>query len=175
MNSEAPLFFRASASCSKLLNDKNYIQYSEQFLGNSVFQGKRRCSKILDSKKYIQYGEKFQGNSVFRSSASCYQRWSNSGFLLSDPILFLKNLRLPWKQSFPEFTVLNVDFLYSGFLRNLRLPWKTELPWNFSLCWNIDCPENRVCPEIFQARGGCRPPRLVRLWPQYRRISSKCV
>jgi len=91
VNSEAPLFFRASASCSKLLNDKNYIQYSEQFLGNSVFQGKRRCSKILDSKKYIQYGEKFQGNSVFRSSASCYQRWSNSGFLLSDPILFLKN------------------------------------------------------------------------------------
>jgi len=22
------------------------------------------------------------------------------------------------------------------------------------------CPENRVCPEIFQARGGGRPPRL---------------
>jgi len=38
-----------------------YNQYSEKFLGNSVFQGKRSYSKILNSKKYIQYSEKFQG------------------------------------------------------------------------------------------------------------------
>ena len=41
-------------SCSKILNGKKYIQYSEKFQGN------------------IQYSEKFQGDSVFfRASASC--------------------------------------------------------------------------------------------------------
>jgi len=39
-NIRANSFFRASASCSKILNDKKYIQYSEKFKGNSVFQGK---------------------------------------------------------------------------------------------------------------------------------------
>ena len=66
MNSEVPLFFRVSASCSKILNDKKYVQYSEQFLGNSVFQGKRKLLKILNSKKYIQHGENFQGKLCFQ-------------------------------------------------------------------------------------------------------------
>jgi len=48
------------------MNDEKYIQYSEKFLWNSVFQGKRRCSKILNSKKYIQYSEKFQGKLCFQ-------------------------------------------------------------------------------------------------------------
>jgi len=33
--------FRASASCSKILNAKKIFKYSEKFQGNSVFQGKR--------------------------------------------------------------------------------------------------------------------------------------
>jgi len=41
----ATLFFRASASCSKILNGKKYIQYSENFQGNSVLQGKRELLK----------------------------------------------------------------------------------------------------------------------------------
>ena len=69
----------------------------------------------------------------------------------------------------PEFTVLNVDFLYSGFLSNLRLPWKTELPWNFSLSWNIfhysgflsnlRLPWKQSLPWNFSSPGGGRPPR----------------
>jgi len=45
-NSMATLFFRASASCSKILNDKKiHIQYSEKFQGNSIFQGNRKLFK----------------------------------------------------------------------------------------------------------------------------------
>jgi len=42
----ATLFFRASASCSKILNDKKYIQYSEKFLGNSVFRASGVAQKF---------------------------------------------------------------------------------------------------------------------------------
>jgi len=94
-NSRAPLFFRASAGYSKLLNNKKYlfntvknirapsvfqgkdkllknyeckgcIPYSEEFLGNSVFQGKRKLIKSPECITYIQYSEKFQGSSVFQ-------------------------------------------------------------------------------------------------------------
>jgi len=44
-NSRATLFFRANASCSKNPECKKYIQYSEKFQGNSVFQGKRELLK----------------------------------------------------------------------------------------------------------------------------------
>jgi len=46
--------FEASASCSKILNDKHivqnleckrYIQYSERFRANSVFQGKGKVAQ----------------------------------------------------------------------------------------------------------------------------------
>jgi len=47
MISEQTLFFRASASCSKNLNDKKYIQYRGYFTVNSVFQ---------DNVKKFQYG-----------------------------------------------------------------------------------------------------------------------
>jgi len=69
-NSRATLFFRASASCSKLLNDKKYI-FSTVNSGwlPSVFQDKRKLLKNSENKKYIQYSEKSQGNSVFRASA----------------------------------------------------------------------------------------------------------
>jgi len=60
----------------------------------------------------------------------------------------------------PEFTVLIIYFLYSGFLSNLRFRWKTGLPWNFLLYWNIiyhsgflsncACPEKQRFPEMFR-------------------------
>jgi len=34
------LFFKAIESCSKILNDKKYIQYSEKFHGKLSFSGK---------------------------------------------------------------------------------------------------------------------------------------
>jgi len=37
--------FRASNSCSKILDDKKIFQCSEKFHGNSVFQGKRKLLK----------------------------------------------------------------------------------------------------------------------------------
>jgi len=94
--------FRASASCSKTLNDKKIFQYSEKFNDNSVFQGKRKllknpeCKKYIFStvnsrhplffranakllknpkrKKYIQDIEKIQGNSVFSGQALVAQK-----------------------------------------------------------------------------------------------------
>jgi len=56
---------RASTSCSKILNSKKYIQYCE-FRAPSVFQGKHKLLKTPECKKYIQYSEKFLGNSVFQ-------------------------------------------------------------------------------------------------------------
>jgi len=66
-NIRATLFFRASA-CKLLKNSecKNYIPYSEKFLGNSVFQGKRKLLKTPECIMYNQYCEKYQGNSVFQ-------------------------------------------------------------------------------------------------------------
>jgi len=48
---------------------KKYIQYSEKFQGNSVFQGKRKLLKNPECKKYIQYSEKFQGTLCFSGQA----------------------------------------------------------------------------------------------------------
>jgi len=42
-NSRATLFFQGKHELLKNPECKKYIQYSEKFLGNSVFQGKRRC------------------------------------------------------------------------------------------------------------------------------------
>ena len=44
-NFRAAVFFRASASCSKILNGKKYIQYSEKFQGELFFQGNRKLFK----------------------------------------------------------------------------------------------------------------------------------
>ena len=101
MNSGQTLFFRASASCSKILNDKKYFNRPtvKNLRANSVFQGKRRLVKILNDnkyifnavnsghivfqgkrkllknlvngKKYIQNSENFQDKLFFRASASC--------------------------------------------------------------------------------------------------------
>ena len=42
------------------------FKYSEKYQGNSVFQGSASCSKILNVKKYIQYSENFQGKLCFQ-------------------------------------------------------------------------------------------------------------
>jgi len=46
----------------------------KHFRANSVFQGKRKsCSKILNGKKYIQYSETFQGKLFFSRQAQVAQ------------------------------------------------------------------------------------------------------
>ena len=58
----ATSIFQGKRKLLKTPECKKYIQYSEKFQGNSVFQGKR---KKPECKKYIHYSENFQGNSVF--------------------------------------------------------------------------------------------------------------
>jgi len=58
--------FRASASCSKILNAKSILNTVKNFRANFAFHGKRKsCSKILNGKKYIQYSENFEGKLYF--------------------------------------------------------------------------------------------------------------
>ena len=78
-NSRATVF-RASASCSKILNVKsifNTVNLEQLCLSGQV----RSCSKLLISKKYIQYSEQFQGNSVFSGQAQVTQKsWTVKNF-----------------------------------------------------------------------------------------------
>ena len=56
------------------------FQYSENFQGNSGFQGKCKLLKNPECKRYIQYGGKFQGNSVFSGQAQVAQKsWYSLG------------------------------------------------------------------------------------------------
>jgi len=52
VNSGHTLFFRASASCSKILKYKKYFNAVKIFGANSVFHGKWKLLKILNNKKY---------------------------------------------------------------------------------------------------------------------------
>jgi len=61
-NFRANSVFRASASCSKFLNDKKYFNPVKNFRANSVFRTSASCSKFLN----IQNSENFQGNPVFQ-------------------------------------------------------------------------------------------------------------
>jgi len=61
--------FRASASCSKILNDKKYI-FNTVNSGQTLFSGQgQSCSKILNDKKYFNTGKNFR-ETFFRASAS---------------------------------------------------------------------------------------------------------
>jgi len=59
------LFFRASASCSKILKDKKYYNAVKIVRVNSVFQGKRKLFEILNNKKYI-FNTVNSGHTVFQ-------------------------------------------------------------------------------------------------------------
>jgi len=72
---QATLFFRASASCSKLLNDKKiHIQCSENFRANSVFQSKRKLLKNPSMIKYIAIQWKIPGQLCFPGQAQVAQK-----------------------------------------------------------------------------------------------------
>jgi len=69
-NFRANSVFRASANCSKILNDKKYIQYRE-FRANAVLRARASCSKTLNDKKYIFNTVNSRHTLFFRASASC--------------------------------------------------------------------------------------------------------
>jgi len=60
------LIFKASASCSKILNDKKYIFNAVNSGHTLFFSASASCSKLLNGKKYIQYSGKFHGKLVFQ-------------------------------------------------------------------------------------------------------------
>jgi len=66
----ATLIFRASVSCSKVLNDKKYI-LSTMNQEHTVFQGKSRLLKNPEWKNIFNTVENFRANSVFRASVNC--------------------------------------------------------------------------------------------------------
>jgi len=76
-NFRANSVFKASASCSKILNNQKYI-FSTVNSRHPLFFRARASCKTPECKKHIQYSEKFQSSSVFqaelkffRASASC--------------------------------------------------------------------------------------------------------
>jgi len=71
---QGTLFFRANASCSKILNVKIKLDTVKNFRAHSVFQGKRKLLKNPECKKYIQYSEKFQGTLYFLGQAQVAQK-----------------------------------------------------------------------------------------------------
>ena len=74
------LCFQGKRKLLKNPECKKYIQYSE-FMATLFFRASASCSKILNGKKYIQCSEKFQGNSVFSGQAQVAQKsWAVKRF-----------------------------------------------------------------------------------------------
>jgi len=67
-NSRATVFFRASASCSKILKDKMYIQYSE-FRATVFFRASASCSKLLNVKSIFNTVKNSRATLFFRAKA----------------------------------------------------------------------------------------------------------
>jgi len=66
-----PLLFRASASCSKLLNVKSIFNTVKNFREILFFRASASCSKILNDKKYFNTVKNSRETLPFRASASC--------------------------------------------------------------------------------------------------------
>jgi len=81
------LFFRASTSCSKILNDEKYIQHSETFQGTLCFSGQAQsCSKILWMIKIYSMQWNVSGQTLFSGQAQVSQKsWK------------IKNISIHWK------------------------------------------------------------------------------
>ena len=88
----ATLFFRESESCSKILNDKMYIQYSE-IRATLFFRARASCSKILNDKKYIFNTVKnCRATLFFRASASWSKILNDKKYIFNTVIVFRATL-----------------------------------------------------------------------------------
>jgi len=52
--------FRASANCSKILNDKKYFNTMKNFRATLFFRASASCSKFLNDKKYFNTAKNFR-------------------------------------------------------------------------------------------------------------------
>ena len=66
-----PLFFRASAICSKIQNVKSILHTAKNFWATLFFKASARYSKLLNNKKYIFNTVNSGRPLFFTSSASC--------------------------------------------------------------------------------------------------------
>jgi len=68
------LFFRANASCSKILNVKSIFNTVKNFRSNLFFKASASCSKILNDKNYIVNTVKnFMENFVFQGKCQLFK------------------------------------------------------------------------------------------------------
>jgi len=67
------VFFRASACCSKILNDKTYI-FNTVNSGQTLLSGQAQVAQKSWMIKIFQYSETFQGNSYFSGQAQVAQK-----------------------------------------------------------------------------------------------------
>ena len=70
----ATLFLRASASCSKILNDKSIFSAVKIFRATLFFRASASCWKILNDKIYIQCSENFQATLCFSGQAQVVEK-----------------------------------------------------------------------------------------------------
>ena len=70
-NSRAKSVFRASASCSKILNDKKYCNTVKNVMATLFFRASAICTKILNDEKYVFTTVNSGQTLFFKASASC--------------------------------------------------------------------------------------------------------
>ena len=71
----APSVSQGKCKLLKTPECEKHIQYSENFQGYSVFfRASASCSRILNGKRYIPYGYKFQGTPYFSGQAQVAQK-----------------------------------------------------------------------------------------------------
>ena len=86
MNSGHTLFFRASASCSKILKDKKYLNAGKIFRANTVFQGNLKLFKILND-----------NNCIFNTISGYTMFFRESAKLLKIPVNGKKIYSMQWR------------------------------------------------------------------------------
>jgi len=67
-------FFRARASCSKILNDKKYVFNTEKIPGQLCFSGQAQLAQNFECKKYFPYSGKIQGKLCFSGQVLVAQK-----------------------------------------------------------------------------------------------------
>jgi len=112
-NFRATLVFRASASCSKILNDIKYI-FNTVDSRHTVFQGKRELLKNAEWWKIFQYSETFQGELWFSGQAQVAQKpW------------MIKNISIQWK--------ISGQLCFSGQVQVVQISWMIKNVYSMQL------------------------------------------
>jgi len=83
-NFRATLFFRTSASCSKMLNNKKYMFNTVKNIRATLFfRASASCSKILNVKSIFHTVKNFWATLFFRASASCSKLLNDKKYIFS--------------------------------------------------------------------------------------------